>query len=165
MSKQGQLISIDFIGSVVIFFILLTTLFLFWNTSTTKFNNNLERDKLLFTLVKITDLFVEHQGIPTNWNVTNVQVIGLVEKDRTLDTNKLIFFKNLTYNRTRQLLNIEPYEFYFRIIDRNGAIVTAQNQAMEVGSFTPSVKEPVVTIRRFVLYGSRKVIIEFSAWK
>ncbi len=165
MSKKAQLATMDFLGSIVIFVFLIITIILVWDLYNLRLNSNLENEETVFKLVKITDLLVETQGIPTNWNTTNVQVIGLTSKDRKFDSNKLYLFKNLQYNKTRELFNIENYDFYFKITDLNGALISANNQFIEIGPQPEVDNDSIITIRRFALYGSQKVILEFSVWK
>ena len=165
MYRKGQLSSLDFIGSVVVFVLLLTGIIFFWNIYTLRFNAQLERDALTFQLVKISDLLVEHPGIPTHWNETNVEVIGLVSSDRKLHADKLSAFMNITYNKTKTLLNIDQYDFYFRIVDLNGAFIKANGQFIEKGAFPSTTEDSIITIRRIALYGTQKAVLELSAWK
>ncbi len=165
MYRKGQLFSLDFIGSVVVFVLILTGIIFFWNIYTSRFNAQLERETLTFQLVKISDLLVENPGIPTQWNETNVEVIGLVSSDRKLQVDKLSSFMNVTYDKTKTLFNIDQYDFYFRIVDVNGAFIKANGQFIEKGAFPGTAEESIVTIRRIVLYGTHKVVLEISAWK
>ena len=165
MHKKAQLVSIELIVSIAVFMVLIVGVIIFWNIYSIRFNKDIDRNELAIKLVKISDTFVENQGFPTAWNETNVQVIGLVNNDRTLNTNKLSSFKNVTYSGIKAILNIDAYDFYFRIIDLQGATVSANGQIIEIGSQPGANEESVITIRRFLLYGSKKVIMEFSIWK
>mgnify|MGYP001580252268 FL=1 len=155
----------DFIGSVVVFMLLMIGIISFWNVYGLRFNANLEQEELTLKIVKITDVFIQNQGVPTGWNETNVAVIGLVNSDRKLDEDKLSSFKNMTYDNIKELLNIEAYEFYFRVIDTNGALIKANGQFIEIGNLPDFDVKNIIKIRRIALYGIQQVIVEFSMWK
>ena len=165
MGKRGQLTTIDFIGSVAIFIIILIGIIGYWNTADLRFNANREQEELASKAIKITDVFVESQGTPTNWNETNVEVIGLVSSDRKLDSTKLTSFKNMTYDEVRNTLKIKSYDFYFKIVDINGATIIVDGRTMETGAIPNIEKKAITKIRRIALWGSQKVTLEFSMWK
>lgn len=165
MYKKGQLVTIDFVGSVAIYVFVFIGIIVFWNIYSLRFDAILGGKEMAFKAVKITDLLVENLGVPTDWNETNVAVVGLVSNDRKLDVDKLSAFKNVTYSEIKELFNIELFDFYFRIVDLNGALVNANGQFMEIGNLPGGNKESIIKIRRLVLYGSQKVILEFSMWK
>ena len=147
MSKRAQIITIDFVGSVVIFMLALIGLIVMWNIADIQFSTNNEQEELISKAIKVTDLFVESQGIPTNWNETNVKVIGLVSSDRKVDSNKLTAFKNMTYGQQRDLLNIKSYEFYFKLIDINGGLITIDGRTMEIGNPIPNQERTITKIK------------------
>ena len=165
MNKKAQLVVLDLIGSVVIFVILLIGIITFWHIYSLRFNANIENQNTAFIATKITDLLVETQGIPNNWNGTNVEVIGLIKTDRVLDPKRLNSFRNLTYSEIQSLFNVESLDFYFRVVDLNGALISTNNQFMEVGSAPPIDQDAIIKIRRFVLFGTQKVVVELSMWK
>ena len=166
MHKKAQVVTTDFILSVGVFILLILGVIIFWNNYSTRFNMNVENRELELLAIKITDLLVESPGIPSGWNETyTVEVIGLVNTDRTLDQNKLNAFRNLTYATIKEKFNIEAYDFYFKIVDLNGATLMINGQFMEIGSFPGLDEDSIVKIRRFVVFGSQKVILELSMWK
>ncbi|MFH1592350.1 MAG: hypothetical protein ABIB47_03210 [Candidatus Woesearchaeota archaeon] len=161
---KGQIVSLDLILSIVVFILLIGGIIAFWNIYILRFNANIKQEELALKATKITDLFVESQGVPTGWNETNVQVIGLVDRDRRLSSNKLASLLNVTYAQIKTSLNIDANEFYFRVVDLNGALVKAKGNFVEVGNSSLDV-EQVIEMRRFALYGNQKVVLEFSIWE
>jgi len=161
---KGQLSSMDLAISVMVFVFLLVSIISFWNIYVLRFDANLNHKELALKAVTITDLMVENTGIPTAWNKTTAQVIGLTEKDRRLDSNKLSALLNMSYSQIKGYLNIDANEFYFRVVDMNGALVKAQGQVVEIGNQTANT-DFIVKIRRFTLYGSQKTVLEFLLWQ
>jgi len=161
---SGQLTSLDFIMSLVVFILLITTIIAFWSNYTLRFDANLKQKELVLKAITITDLFIENQGIPTNWTKDNVQVVGLVDYDRELDASKLSSFLDIGYDQAKDYLNIKAFDFYFRVVDLNGALIKAQGNTVELGNQSIGAGS-IIKIRRFALYGQQKVILEFSIWE
>ncbi len=160
---RGQLSSLDLVMSVTVFVILLIGIVSFWNIYILRFDANLNQKELALKAITITDLLVENTGIPTAWNQTTVQVLGLVERDRRLDSNKLSAILNMNYSNIKSYLNIEAHDFYLRVVDLNGALVKAGGQVVEIGNQTATANF-IMKIRRPTLYGSQKTILEFLLW-
>ncbi len=165
MFKRGQLSTIDLIGSIAIYVILLIFIIVYWNLYEKRFDANINEEEMAVSAIKISDFLVENSGFPTNWNNSNVQIIGLVSKDRILETRKLQSFINTTYNKTRNLWNIENYQYHLRITDLNGALLNVSGNFTDFGPFQNADEDLVLKVRRFALYGGKKVIVEFSLWK
>ncbi|MEK6826535.1 MAG: hypothetical protein AABX08_02645 [Nanoarchaeota archaeon] len=161
---KAQIASMDFILSAVIFFILIAGVMSFWNIYILRFDANLEQKELVLKAAKITDLFVENEGSPTGWNETDVAVIGLVSSDRKIDNDKLASFLNLSYDQVKSYLNIDENEFYFRVVDLNGAVVKAKGNFAEKG-LPPGDVDSIIKIRRIAMYGSQRAVVEFSLWE
>jgi len=60
------------------------------------------------------------QGIPHNWNTTNVTRIGLMNKNRQLNYTKVaMFFNNISEDETRRKFNIQ-HNYLVTVINKKG---------------------------------------------
>lgn len=162
--KEAQVISIDFFMALIIVFFLLIFATLSWNRLSLSFNNNIEYLKLENKAFQISDLLISQEGKPSAWerNLSSVEVIGLADIDRTLSYGKVNAFIILRYNNVKELLNIEPYEFYFQLKDTDGNNITNI-----YGNSSES--EQAVAVKRYVIYknetGNQTAVMLFKLWK
>lgn len=91
--KKTQIWYLDFILGLSIFFLILIFVFNFILQQ-----NNQNDDKLKKEAEKISNYLVS-EGLPKNWTIENVSIIGLA-KENEIDINKLEMFGNLSINYT-----------------------------------------------------------------
>ncbi|MEM2963222.1 MAG: hypothetical protein QXW70_00795 [Candidatus Anstonellales archaeon] len=144
----GQLISIDAVVSLIaLIFIIL--LFLYHWTEGIKITSNLvRRNGMEQSAIVASDILLKSSGYPHNWNQSNVQAIGLASSPHVLSVDKILAFKNISYNTSKKLLGIVD-EFYFYIDDIEG------NRIHEVGNSTSS--ELSISVVRFALLDGKMV--------
>ncbi|MBI2499527.1 hypothetical protein HYV88_04770 [Candidatus Woesearchaeota archaeon] len=167
LSKKGQVQSLDLFISATVFIILLVTLILVWDNFSKRLDNKIAYEDLSEKAIKITDILVETRGVPDKWenDADKVNVIGLVSNDRVLSSNKIEEFIDMEYDDVRELFNIEAYDFYFRIIDSNGALIQVHDNDVELGNKPSLSSKFVITIQRIVLNGGSEVVLEFTLWE
>ena len=161
IKKKGQLFSLDLVASVVIFIILFAFIISLWNLYSTRLSENIYSEELQLLSFQITDLLVKSQGEPTNWenNPENVSVIGLKLNPNYLDSNKINAFLTLDYNLTKELFNIERFDFNFKILDLNG------NTISETGLSSPETNSYIISNKRLVIIQNETRQISFTLWK
>lgn len=116
--RKGQTLSPDFILSLAIFSIILVLSFTLWEISYNKsnwlYNNRQMQNKVQYT----TDYLLNTEGIPNDWNSSNVVMIGLKKDDSSaLDIDKIINFKLLNYTESKRLMGLNAYDFFINITD------------------------------------------------
>ncbi|MBL7100753.1 MAG: hypothetical protein ISS23_02240 [Nanoarchaeota archaeon] len=157
--RKAQIASIDLFIAITIFLILAAATIYTWNLYTVRLNESLEYEKMQLIVFQITDLLVKSQGHQTGWeeNPANVGVIGLAQDDRILSQDKVTAFTNLDYNLSKERLNIEPYDYKFKIKTLSGSVVQESGLAFD--------GDTSIIIERYILLEDEKRIMEFSLWK
>ncbi len=152
---KGQIWSLDFISSLTIFLLVLSSLFMAWNFLSVQAQeqNALERIELLG--LEVSDSILRTPGIPENWNSSNVEVIGLAYSDNIIDPDKLSNLNSTPYDQTRILMTM-GYDFYLKIEDLNGTVY------LEKGSINQD--RTVVPVERYANYNDRIVKLRLVLW-
>lgn len=109
-NRSGQIISGDFIVSIVVFlFILVIIIPLFARMSEESRERRFIEDvqtKLLF----VSDSILKTTGTPDDWNSTNVKSIGLSNKDNRINRTKIARFMSLSSSDAKKFLGLEGLE-------------------------------------------------------
>lgn len=158
MFKKGQISTTDLFVAIFVFLILLTTILVTWNVYSNRLNEGILYENLLLNAFYITDTLVKTQGQPDNWTLDDVRTIGLAFNDRNLSKSKVEQFVSMDYNSTKEILNIERYDFYFQIEDPNGANLIDPYGVIGVG-------ENIVRISRVVVYDGGPAYVRFTLWE
>ena len=152
-----------------------------WNKYNFQINDQVHQKEMLLKAYHITDLFVESRGNPEDWheNFSNtIDILGFAERDRYLSFDKVDGFTSLSlsedlnlswsnhssgYDVVKELLNIEGFDFYFRVFNLLGEnIVESGRNPIFYGKLIAGSK---INIRRYVsLEECEKCILEFSIW-
>src|SRR3989344_564481 len=167
LPKKGQVQSLDLFVSATVFIVLIVTLILVWDNFSKRLDAKVSYEDLSEKAIKITDVLVETRGVPDQWenDADKANVIGLVSNDRVLSNNKIEEFIDMEYDDVKKLFNIEAYDFYFKIIDSNGAIIQVDDNDVEFGNKPSLSSKFVITIQRVVLRGGSEFVLEFTLWK
>jgi hypothetical protein len=102
------------------------------------------------------------EGVPGDWNLSNVQKIGLTDGKSRINETKLQMFSNMSYSQTRSALNIGS-EYYFYLEDRNSSrILIAGKQGI---GLEPADAKRVIKNLRLAIYGSEIVKMVVLVWQ
>ncbi len=84
--------------------------------------SNIKRNDMHMAALRISDLLVKTGGYPDNWenSAGSAITIGIASSDRKLDAKKLAAFLDADYGRTKGIMNIRGYDYYFRLVN-NGS--------------------------------------------
>ena len=128
-NKRAQAWYVDFIVAIVIFFIALTTYFIYLPNI-----NNQELTDLneVYLDARITVNSLMTAGLPTNWENSSIIKIGLVDDGYELNENKVARFRNIDYNRAKNLLGIRS-EFAVFFLNNAGSLMNI-NEIYFVGN-------------------------------
>jgi len=153
---KGQIWSLDFITSIVIFLAVLIPLFFVWS-----YVNMQNQSQILFNEVEsltlsVSDSLIRTKGSPEGWDNASVESIGLASEENILNSTKVssfLFMGNNEYNRTRAILT-GGYEFFFNLTDINGTSIGS------IGSKPGN--RMYVPIERYCLHNGRIAKLEFA---
>jgi hypothetical protein len=165
-TKKAQVAVLDLFISAVIFGILVAAIMFVWNDYNTKIEEHIEYNDLVIKTMHITDILTQYPGKPSGWekaktginifNQETVTTFGLASDESIIDEYKLGRFLNMTYNQTRDILNINNYNYYLKLMKTNGS------------DFDPPIgkgiqtNNTIVSIRRLVLYKNEEAILHFQ---
>ncbi len=159
MSKKSQLAIMDAIMAISVFVLLIMSVVFIWNDYSVRLGEKININRMQIKAFQITNSLIKTAGVPTAWEVnsTNVEHIGLATKDRSLSKEKVNAFINLSYNKTREVFNINmEYDFYFRLKD-------LKNNTINITGLSP--RNTIINLQKPVLYENKESIMEFALWK
>ena len=183
-NEKAQVISTEFILASGIFLMILTSIFVLWNTTTSK----MRESEILYEMDDVStnaiEKLVRTVGYPKDWEdieVDNVSALGLITESRVLDEEKVLRFLNITgnfispnpfdnpcsppitnYNCNRHFLGMGKYDFYFDITYPNGTTVRIQGQNCTSGVMPGDAKK--LTKKRNALLDKDIVKIKLTVW-
>ncbi len=159
--RKGQVESVDLFIAVGGFLLLSASLLYFWNIYNIRLNEEIENEKMQLNAFHITDLITKTPGLPSSWEKEpeDVEVIGLAASDRVISSEKVDAFISLDYNSTKDLFNINAYDYTLRIKDLGGTTLK------EAGINQSSQDVKKFMVFRYVMYNDQKALLEFAIWK
>ncbi len=156
---KAQIWSTDFIASVIVFFLIFTTLMISWNYLNQKNAERMTMEEMETAALLVSDTLLRIPGFPENWNESTVQSLGLAMKENVLNESKVKMFFSLDYEKIKELLGLKESEFYLKITELNGSIIMLNGTYLEKGVY-PENKSIIVPVERYVLLNS--TIAKFS---
>ena len=178
-TKKSQSVVFDLFIALSIFVLINAILIIMWDKYAEEIDEKTSQKDMWIKTYHITNLLVESQGRPSNWqdDFNTIESLGLIERDRRFNSGKLEAFLDLiknNYSFVQNLLNIEGFEFYFKLFDKSGPIDAGGEDPLFFG-IAGDVSGRTTTIRRYVysdelcdgvcMCRERQCIIEFSLWK
>ena len=161
MGRKGQIWSMDFTVSLMIFLTALFSVMFAWNyISLDTLETQTMKDMQLKALA-LSDSLIRTPGLPSDWGQGDVQVVGLAREENVLNATKVDYFVSMSiydYDRLRGLMDIGFYDFYFEVSDINGAVY--QNTTIPISNTSVIV----VPIERYAVYNDRIVKVRFIMW-
>lgn len=157
LNHKAQIGVLDFFMAFFIFVTLIITSVLIWNQYNIKLNSNLEYNDMMIKAFQISDGLVKNPGSPTNWNTTNVKIIGLATEDRKLSSDKVNKFINISENEVEGIFKTYLYNFSFKLKTIDGDPILSYGD--------PPAGIMSVSLKRYVLYEDQETIMEFTLWK
>ncbi len=119
---RGQVFSGEFLLAYLLFIAALSMTLYLWDATTRGMQEAEERYDLERIAVDVAEQLVRTPGSPIDWNESNVQALGLADRNRgRMITDRLYQFADLMdipslgYEENKHLLGIGRYEFYFKV--------------------------------------------------
>ncbi|MCK4532020.1 MAG: hypothetical protein KAT94_04065, partial [Candidatus Aenigmarchaeota archaeon] len=89
---KGQVWSLDFITSVLVFLVVLIPLFFVWNYVNIQNQQQILFDEVEILTLSISDSLIRTEGLPEDWNTSDVSTIGLSSEENVLNVTKVSYF-------------------------------------------------------------------------
>lgn len=155
---KGQVWSLDMALSLMIFFSALISVTLAWNFISADIIEKQEMTEMQLKAMTLSDSLIRTPGIPADWNESTVKVLGLADDDNRLNYGKVEEFVNMSYSKSRSMLDISPYQYYFEVADINGTVYKNSSAGI------PSSAYIVIPAIRYATYNERIVRVTFALW-
>ncbi len=162
--RKGQVESIDLFIAIGGFLLLSASLLYFWNIYNIRLNEEIENEKMQLNAFYITDLLTRTPGSPSSWEKEpdepeDIDAIGFAVSDRVISAEKVDAFINLNYNLTKDMFNINSYDYTLKIKNLGGTTLKEAG----INQSSQDVKRFIVF--RYVMYNDQKALLEFAIWK
>ena len=109
---------------------------------------------------RAVDSLIASKGIPQDWHLLplqDVNSLGLAKKKRVLSMEKVSAFAVLDYNASKALLKLSDLDFYFRIENSKGDLVSK--------GVIPDSNSESVSLLRIVDYNGVESVVEFAVFR
>lgn len=118
-NKKGQFFSYDAIVAGVLFILLLTILYNYWNSLRTAVSVRIDDSSRI--ALSVSNVLLT-PGYPLDWNSSNFNQIGLAEDYNTIKLSEakvsnLSLISYVNYELMKEKLGVGPYEIYIKIGD------------------------------------------------
>ena len=146
-SQRAQATMPDILMATFLFLLILVGIVTYAQNTQHAAQETINRRSLDNVTSNIAEFIIKNPGSPTNWEQTSDinQVIqfGLAQKDRVLDSQKVVVFTNYTntdYTSVKRLLAIPSYEFH---------VSFAGGATLSAGQLPPADR-PISVVHRLV---------------
>ncbi|MFB6145145.1 MAG: hypothetical protein ABEJ99_01420 [Candidatus Nanohaloarchaea archaeon] len=144
---KGQAFMPDFLGSMIVFSVIITLFLYSWNSVSANQQGFDPQDQLRQSAYYTATFLVSTPGYPGDWNNTTVEIPGFADPDNVLQPGKLRSFRSLNYSRQRLLLEAPNFDLNFT---KDNKTVMLDGKPLQFGK-APSNPDTVAVIRRNVL--------------
>lgn len=151
--NKGQIYYVEFIFAVFVFFAVLV--FFISNVLTTLDESGLTQ---IAAEAKFVSEDLMSEGRPENWNVSNVQKIGITDGASRIDTTKLSMFANMSnssYTNAKSLFNIAS-DYYVYLETKNGTRILIDGQPGVGKNYSDSKK--IIKNVRLAVYNNTEIV-------
>lgn len=162
--KHAQVWSMDFISSIIIFFLVVSVTIFAWNYTINKNTEQVNFNEMENKALMISDIIIRSQGQPPDWDTGNVQTIGLASEENVINQTKTLQFITMDYNIIRQLWGIRSYNFYLEMQYINGTTIQTNGNNITKGTYPINTSRFVVPVERYVLYNGKVSKLSFILW-
>ena len=147
LNSKGQIFSIDATVSLMSFVMIFMVVLAVYNLYATRLNDGVLSNELQLNAFLMSNSLINTKGEPINWHhdVNNTTIMGLAKHSGIGDQEKIDVFMNMDYNLSKQIFNIEKFEYYFRVFDENGELLNKSGERIGNESIE------AVSVNRFVL--------------
>lgn len=158
-TKKGQAWGLDLIVASILF---LGGIIFFYTYSLNLSNESEDIfSKLAYDGNTMSEALLS-EGSPQNWNLTNVEKIGLLSHDKINETKLEMFYQlSVTdYQKTKSFFNIK-YNYYL-FFQKNMTINSLEIEG--IGSF-PTAPKNLIKITRLTIYKNKPDTLNIHIWE
>ncbi|MCS7109251.1 MAG: hypothetical protein NZ903_00440 [Candidatus Micrarchaeota archaeon] len=139
--KKGQFFSYDAIVAGILFVLLLTLLYNYWNSLRTTISVRIDDASRI--ALSVSNILLT-PGYPMNWNASNFNQIGLAKDYNTIELSEekvsnLSFLSYTDYSKMKEKLGVGPYDIYITVGDASIGMPPLENVSTKV-----TIKRPVI---------------------
>ena len=167
-TKKGQVLTQDFMISIMIFSAVVVLIFHLINESYEKKSWSEENRIVVQDLMRRVDYMIRNPGIPMAWNSTTIRVLGFADEDHMINLTKFMMFKAMPYSRQKSLFGVGSYDFYIAIKNESNEIMRVNNEELYAGKLPDENAEFLIITKRFVYLVNESfkqvVIFEGGVW-
>jgi hypothetical protein len=144
LNDRGQAFSYDFLVAFFVFLVLMNIMYLTWNDNVDRIQDIRQFERIRFASSALADNFTLTPGKPSNWeHDIDTNFYGLVGDKYDLVQKKLDALSAKDYDRVKEALNIDEYEFTITVEQDKNTVYTF-GQALSQPEYAAGV-ERVVT--------------------
>jgi hypothetical protein len=155
MSVKAQL-SYDFIVASFIFLLVVSVLLIQWTRVTIQIDETRYVDNLAEKAYSTSDAWFR-EGVPRDWDETNVISLGLQDKYEFNQT-KMDRLTDIGYENIKALIGIVGLDYFFEVYDENN------NTCFSFG-LPPTNSMDVVKVKRIGILNDTFVFLDTVVWK
>ena len=161
MSLKAQVLSFDFIMAASIFLLVVGIIYIYWIYSSMQIEETKNINDMTDKAYIATQVWFR-EGIPEYWDDNTVIDLGM-ENNHRFNQTKMDFLNdsinptNIGYNRTKTLIGLGSYDYFFRIYN------STDDTLFNFGLY-PSNADNVVKVKRIGILNSSIVILEVLVW-
>jgi hypothetical protein len=121
---RGQIISSDFMISIAIFLLVLSMVIPVYMQMSNDMRERSEFESMQTTLIYSSGALMKTQGLPNDWNSTNVSMIGIADQDGKINQTKIRNLMQTDTETVKTLLGISGYDFNITFRSGNFSMMT-----------------------------------------
>jgi len=165
--KKSQIWSIEFFVGIMIF---IGALLIFYKYSFNLSDIQANTLKELIIDSKTILNYLMGEGLPKNWNTSNVISIGLTDGNYRINVTKVGNFSALSYGRAKSLLSVmNDYYVFFEDRNKNSVTINGVEGIGKPGvnkTNLNSTESPsdVIKVFRFAMYNSTIIRMGIYVW-
>lgn len=112
----------DFMGSLLVFSIVLTIFLFSWNSVESNQQKFSAEDQIRQDAYYTTAFLVSTPGYPENWTAKTIEIPGFAQKDNVLGLNKIREFDRLSYKEQKRILSTEEFSLNITYLKKDKKI-------------------------------------------
>jgi hypothetical protein len=155
-NHKSQALSMDFLIACSVFILAFSILYIYWAYTTKRIDETRKINDMIDKTYLISQIWFR-DGIPVYWDSSNVIDIGLSNNHRFNQT-KMNDLSVIGYNKTKERIGVETYDYYFRVFNETG------NEVYSFGLY-PSISENTIKIKRVGILNGSLALLEVMVWE
>ncbi|MFB6075670.1 MAG: hypothetical protein ABEK17_00860 [Candidatus Aenigmatarchaeota archaeon] len=161
---KGQ-VNIQYLIALVLFIGLIWYLTFQVTSTIPKFKVESQRNILNTKAYRLTEIMVKTDGIPENWDSSNVKSIGLAESPNVLNSTKVGRFRSLCDNSYGKVIDMFRSSYEENAISDFHFSLKMGGAGFECGRRIPKqASTTVVSVKRRVIYNGVLRTLKLTVW-